>query len=180
MIGIYPADAAVGVSAKTPKPGNRDKPWTMRQVHKGNKGEPECSSRSAVSSGRAASYCLVSPGTIVNWIAGGMLEAQRTVGGQFRIRVDDLRAFMKDHDMRTDQLDSDFGIHPTCWEYWSELSKEPHGTNQKPACGACPVFRSSASKCHLVRPLLPGGTKRAPSCRDCLFFLTVMETESDD
>ena len=66
----------------------------------------------AVSSGQAARYCLVSPDTIVNWIAGGKIPAQRTVGGQFRIRLKDLRVFMLAHGMRTDQLDSDMGFQP--------------------------------------------------------------------
>jgi len=149
----------------------------MWQTHKSGKSAQEDRSRMAVSSGQAAQYCLVSPGTIVNWIAGGMLEAQRTVGGQFRIRVDDLRSFMSDHGMRTDQLDGDFGIHPNCWEFWAQLSTDAqHGPN----CSDCPVHRSRASRCHEVRPLLPGGTLRAPSCGDCLFFSTVMETESND
>jgi excisionase family DNA binding protein len=152
----------------------------MWQTHKGGKSEQEDKSRMAVSSGQAAQYCLVSPGTIVNWIAGGMLEAQRTVGGQFRIRVDDLRALMSEHGMRTDQLDGDFGLHPNCWEFWAHHSTEAQSCDRGPTCEDCPVHRSEASKCHEVRPLLPGGTLRAPSCSDCLFFSTVMETKSND
>ncbi len=152
----------------------------MWQTHKSGKNEHEDRARIALSSGKAAQYCLVSPGTIVNWITGGMLEAQRTVGGQFRIRVDDLRSFMRDHGMRTDQLDGDFGLHPNCWEYWEQRSKDTDYEGYNPNCTDCPVYKSRATRCHEVRPLLPGGIQQAHSCKDCLFFSTVMETENDD
>jgi excisionase family DNA binding protein len=47
-----------------------------------------------LTTGQAARYCLVSPDTIVKWIKAENLPAQRTIGGQFRIFVNDLRQFM--------------------------------------------------------------------------------------
>lgn len=133
--------------------------------------------RLALTTGEAARHCLVSPDTIANWIASGHLPAQRTRGGQYRIWVDDLRTFMAAHGMRTDLLDRDLGLSPTCWEFWASLDQTgrcPHG---EPSCDQCPVYRSHASVCHEVRPLLPGGTLRAPSCVDCIFFATVRGVE---
>ncbi|MBL6974390.1 MAG: excisionase family DNA-binding protein [Deltaproteobacteria bacterium] len=132
-----------------------------------------------MSSGQAARYCLVSPDTIVNWIAGGKIPAQRTVGGQFRIRLKDLRVFMLAHGMRTDQLDSDMGFQPVCWEFWASLPDRV-GHRGGPTCGDCPVYRSRATVCREIRPLLPGGTVRAPSCQDCLFFSSLRETDDDE
>lgn len=135
--------------------------------------------KQAVSSGQAARYCLVSPDTIVNWIAGGKIPAQRTVGGQFRIRVKDLRTFMLDHGMGTEQLDSDMGLKPVCWEFWASLPDSADRSGG-PTCGDCPVYRSRASVCWEIRPLLPGGTVRAPACHDCLFYSSLRETDDDE
>lgn len=131
--------------------------------------------RIGLTTGQAARYCLVSPDTIVNWIASGHLRAQRTAGGQYRIRAEDLREFMVEHGMRTDELVKDFGLRPMCWEFWTLLDGMARSVNQTVSCHDCPVFRARASVCHEIRPLLPGGTLRAPSCADCVFFATVGE-----
>ena len=135
------------------------------------------SPRLALTTGEAARHCLVSPDTIANWIANGHLPAQRTRGGQYRIWVDDLRTFMATHGMRTDLLDHDLGLSPTCWEFWSTYDKTRGCPHAAPDCSACPVYRSHADVCHEVRPLLPGGTLRAPSCVDCIYFTTVRGVE---
>ncbi len=133
--------------------------------------------RLALTTGEAARHCLVSPDTIANWIANGHLQAQRTRGGQYRIWVDDLRTFMTAHGMRTDLLDQDLGLSPTCWEFWASLDQTSGCPHAELNCGQCPVYRSHASVCHEVRPLLPGGTLRAPSCVDCIYFATVRGVE---
>lgn len=147
--------------------------------------EPNCPSkrhgvRAGLKSGEAARYCLVTADTIANWIASGHLPAQRTRGGRYRIRPDDLRAFMAAHGMRTDILDADVGLSPACWEFFGSLDLTGPRDPSAPKCGACPVFRSRAKVCHEVRPLLPGGSLRAPSCTDCLFFAHVRGIESDE
>ena len=71
----------------------------------------------AFSTGQAARYCFVTADTILNWINSGSLTAQRTVGGQYRIRSQDLLAFMRDHGMSTELLESEMGIRPHCWEF---------------------------------------------------------------
>ena len=135
--------------------------------------------RLAVSSGRAARYCLVSSDTIANWIGAGRLPAQRTAGGQYRIRLSDLRAFMKAHEMRTDLLEEELGHTPVCWQFWSE--RGDRGQTDPPAtCVECPVYRGRAEVCHEVRPLLPGGTLRALSCADCDFLAGQGEPDSEE
>jgi excisionase family DNA binding protein len=44
---------------------------------------------------QASKYCNVSPGTIINWIEAGHIEAYRTVGGHRRIKRSILEGFMK-------------------------------------------------------------------------------------
>jgi excisionase family DNA binding protein len=139
--------------------------------------------RLAITTGQAAKHCLVSSDTIANWIAAGRLAAQRTVGGQYRIRVADLRCFMRSHGMRTDLLDVETGHKPACWEFWAvwvsgrrdlegAAAGDPGGLvgGVCATCADCPVYRGRAAVCHELRPLLPGGTQRAQSCADCQFL----------
>jgi excisionase family DNA binding protein len=133
------------------------------------------SQRLAVSSGQAARYCLVSSDTIANWIGAGRLPAQRTAGGQYRIRLSDLRTFMREHSMKTDLLDEELCLPTVCWRFWT-----PVGQSDPPAtCVECPVFRAQAVVCHEVRPLLPGGTRRALSCAECEFLDRLGELPND-
>lgn len=137
-------------------------------------------SRLALTSGQAARYCLVSPDTIVHWIASGHLKSQRTAGGQHRIRVEDLREFMVERGMRTDELVAEMGFDPLCWEFWTLLDGNARKPARHPDCTTCPVYRSQAAVCHEVRPLLPGGTLRAPACTDCIFFASVRDIHGDE
>jgi CheY-like chemotaxis protein len=41
----------------------------------------------------------VDPGSVANWIDGGMLKAHRTPGGHRRVAVDDLLVFLREHNM---------------------------------------------------------------------------------
>ena len=59
----------------------------------------------AYSTGQAARYCFVTSDTILNWIHKGSLQAQRTAGGQYRIRREDLLRFMRVHGMSTELLE---------------------------------------------------------------------------
>ncbi|MBN1652759.1 MAG: excisionase family DNA-binding protein [Deltaproteobacteria bacterium] len=132
--------------------------------------------RIAVTTGEAARYCLVTADSIVNWISAGLLPAQRTAGGQYRIRIDDLRSFMTSRGMRTDLLELEIGKPPTCWEFWSSISPHPISAETAPGCIDCPVYRSRASVCYEVRPLLPGGTVRALECCDCEYLAILFDT----
>jgi excisionase family DNA binding protein len=147
------------MTAKTPKRRKR----RLRRSANPRSPQPH---RLAVSTGQAARYCLVSSDTIANWIAAGRLPAQRTVGGQYRIRLADLRSFMAAHGMRTDLLEQEADQTTPCWQFWTAS-----GQHEPPAtCLECPVYRGQARVCHELRPLLPGGTQRALSCADCAFL----------
>lgn len=41
----------------------------------------------------------VDPGSVANWIDGGLLRAHRTPGGHRRVAVEDLVEFLREHDM---------------------------------------------------------------------------------
>ncbi len=112
----------------------------------------------ALSTGQAARYCYVTSYTIVNWIHGRRLRAQRTAGGQYRIRLGDLRDFMRANQMRTDLLEEEKGIRPYCWEFHCQPGEEPS------ACEGCLVRRSGAENCYELRSAI-----RLPEClfREC-------------
>jgi len=172
------------VSAAVPKRPKRAKPRSVPDLQKQARGAcgGQGVERGALTTGRAAHFCLVTSDTIGNWITAGRLLAQRTAGGQYRIRHDDLRAFMLAHGMRTDLLDCETGHSPTCHEFWSaRLPDRPAWpSGMAGACVQCPVRRSGAVICHEVRPLLPGGTLHAPSCDDCLFHAVCSEFLHDE
>lgn len=163
------------------KPRNRSDKQKMRNLAQTPKEKncplPKCSpARIAVTTGEAARYCLVTSDTIVNWISAGLLSAQRTAGGQYRIRLDELRSFMLSRGMRTDILEAELEKTPTCWEFWSAVSSHPVSTEVSEGCADCPVYRSRASVCYEVRPLLPGGTIRALECADCEYLAIRLDT----
>jgi len=164
------------------KPRNRSDSKKMRNLaqtpKEKNYAATKCSGpRLAVSTGEAARYCLVTSDTIVNWITAGLLTAQRTAGGQYRIRLDDLRSFMLSREMRTDLLEAEIDKTPTCWEFWSAVSSHPVSTVATAGCADCPVYRSRASVCYEVRPLLPGGTIRALECTECEYLAIRLDTK---
>jgi excisionase family DNA binding protein len=158
------------MSPRRRKPGKPRNEPNARRATKGQHGGSEGSDARALTSGQAARYCLVSADTIANWITAGRLAAQRTAGGQYRIRVHDLRAFMQAHDMRTELLDEESGHCPACWDFWAARAAGRLLDGVCGTCTDCPVYRSGAARCREVRPLLPGGTLRALSCDACPYF----------
>ncbi len=119
----------------------------------------------ALTTGQASRYCLVSPDTIVKWIKVENLSAQRTVGGQFRIFVDDLREFMIRNEMSTERLDAEVHCRPYCWEFH-------HGTGRAAImpgspCGKCPVYRAKALNCFALRAINGDDSWPDRKCADC-------------
>jgi excisionase family DNA binding protein len=164
------------------KPRNRSDSEKTRNLARTPKEKkyspPKClKTRIAVTTGEAARYCLVTSDTIVNWISAGLLSAQRTAGGQYRIRIEDLRSFMLSRGMRTDLLEAEIEKAPTCWEFWSAVSSHPASSEATTGCTDCPVYRSRASVCYEVRPLLPGGTIRALECAECEYLAIRLDTK---
>ncbi len=121
-----------------------------------------------LTTGQAARYCLVSPDTIVKWIKAENLSAQRTIGGQFRIFVDDLRQFMIRNEMSTALLDEELDGRPYCWECHHSPHKEasPPG----PPCSECPAYRTRALNCFELRAIRTEGGWARDRCEDCAYF----------
>lgn len=118
----------------------------------------------ALSTGQAARYCYVASSTIVNWIRTGTLEAQRTAGGQYRIRVGDLRAFMRANEMRTDLLEEEQHIRPYCWEFHCQPGE------QASACDDCLIRRSGTDNCYELRKALPPHEYLVKDCTSCEYY----------
>lgn len=124
----------------------------------------------AVSTGTAARYCLVSPQTIQNWIQSRGLPAQRTGGGQYRIRVEELRTFMIQHGMSVAELDRDlYGSQQLhCWEFFAATPAHSAHADQ---CQACVVYRCQALRCHELRQHVDHQKIHcAKACGECEYY----------
>ena len=130
----------------------------------------------ALSTGQAARYCYVTSETMLNWIRAGGLRAQRTAGGQFRIRLQDLRAFMAASGMSTALLDEEKDIRPYCWEFHCEVSAR-FGDPTREVCEGCLVHRSGTFNCWELHPLLPLTARRYDRCSECEYFLRYPSSE---
>ena len=106
--------------------------------------------RLALTTSQAAEYCFVSKGTIQNWIKTGQLPAQRTAGGQFRVRVDRLMEFMRENAMSVEALEFDYCIRRKChcWEYFDKAYDHAPGKRE---CDQCVVKQTQANLCFELR-----------------------------
>ena len=130
------------------------------------KGEPMKRTR-ALSTGQAAKYCLVTADTIVNWIKRNDLPARRTVGGQYRILVEDLRRFMIERGMKTDLLEEELDSRKYCWEYCERTGFAPM---QGQSCADCLVQRSLTLNCYELRSAFSCQSEELDVCGDCLYL----------
>ncbi len=122
----------------------------------------------ALTSGQAAKYCYVTSDTIVNWIKAKCLPAQRTMGGQYRILVEDLRHFMSRHGMSTELLDEECETRMYCWEFSASLDRG--NTGIRDYCENCIVRKSMAFNCFVLRFALPDQKWLLPNCHECEYF----------
>ncbi len=123
----------------------------------------------ALSTGQAARFCYVTAETILNWIHGGSLRAQRTAGGQFRILLPDLRHFMAEKGMDTRLLEAEKDIRPYCWEFHCHMSGR-YGSPSLEVCEDCLVHRSGTLNCWQLHGLLPVTKRRVDHCERCDYF----------
>jgi excisionase family DNA binding protein len=131
----------------------------------------------ALTTGQAAKYCFVTSDTIVNWIKSDQLQARRTAGGQFRILVEDLRAFMLDHGMETDLLDAVATPPRYCWEAHGSSRAGPiDGTD----CKSCLVYRARARRCFELRCALATDSRELEACEGCRFLDSWNGAEEQD
>ncbi|MBN1341351.1 MAG: excisionase family DNA-binding protein [Phycisphaerae bacterium] len=120
-----------------------------------------------LTTGQAARYCLVSPDTIAKWIKDDQLRAQRTMGGQYRIFVDDLRQFMVANDMSTDLLDEELDHRPFCWQHRQHLGETD--AVPEPPCIDCPAYRARAMDCFELRAMDVAGPWDPAGCAGCAY-----------
>lgn len=123
----------------------------------------------ALTTGQAARICFVTPETILNWIKAGRLKAFRTVGGQYRIRTEDLRAFMAEYGMEPALLDLEGVGRPHCWAF-HEAQNGPYGSPRLSRCGECLVKRHATLNCWELHGLIPLTGRRIDRCEACAYF----------
>ena len=133
----------------------------------------------AFSTGQAARFCYVTSETILNWIHGSRLKAQRTAGGQFRIRMEDLHEFMVQNGMDTALLDEEKDIQPYCWEYHCQISAR-YGSPSLEVCDGCLVHRSGTLRCWELHGLLPVTQRRFETCEECDYYQKYGDTDNQD
>lgn len=120
-----------------------------------------------LSTGKAAKYCLVTPDTIVNWIKKNRIIARKTMGGQYRILVQDLRNFMIRNGLKTDLLDSEFKLRRYCWEHQNNNGSSPmFGTS----CEDCLARRVLALNCYELRSALSTHMDDLDVCIKCHYL----------
>jgi len=118
----------------------------------------------ALSTGQAARYCFVTPGTMVNWIKAELLPAQRTGGGQYRILLQDLRTFMHSRGMSTERLDAAPEDRPMCWQFFTG------DAGPKAACDGCLVKFLGVLNCFRLMGMNPEEEGRPEGCEDCEYY----------
>ena len=133
----------------------------------------------ALTSGQAAHYCFVTSDTILNWIKANCLPGQRTVGGQYRIRVDDLRHFMNRHGMSTELLDQELETRCYCWEFHHAANKR-QSKCALGGCDDCLVKKSMASECYILRAASPNGHWLLADCAQCEYFSKWSSSDFED
>ena len=136
--------------------------------------------RRALSTGKVADYCYVTSDTVQNWIRSGILPAQRTAGGQYRVLIDDLRQFMTERDMSVAGLDKDLRqTRPEyCWEYYRKRVRRH--ADAEDACDDCVVRRTLALKCYELRKHVDHrGVHCKADCTDCGYHRKYESAETD-
>lgn len=121
----------------------------------------------AVSTGEAATFCFVTSDTIVNWIKSGLIRAQRTAGGQYRILVHHLREFMDEREMDTSLLDHTYDLHRFCWQYRLDRSQD---NKMQERCDDCLVKFLGALNCYRFMRLRMSTNGRERDCANCDYF----------
>ena len=118
----------------------------------------------ALTTGQAARYCFVTPGTMVNWIKADLLPAQRTGGGQYRILLRDLWTFMHSRGMSTELLDAVPEDRPMCWQFFAG------DTERQARCNGCLAKFLGVLNCFRLMGMNPEEEHRREGCEDCEYY----------
>ncbi|MFH1438560.1 MAG: helix-turn-helix domain-containing protein [Pseudomonadota bacterium] len=119
---------------------------------------------------QAARLLSVSPDTVLKWVKAGKLKSHRTLGGHFRIHIDELENLSSLDISEPGVSDRVFGhsAYQYCWEF------QRAGGELKPECEACIAYRSRARRCYELRQLQEDSGCRGlfceASCERCDFF----------
>ena len=123
--------------------------------------------RRALTTGQAAKVCFVTADTIANWIRSGLLHAQRTAGGQYRILAGDLRDFMVARGMSTDALEPETEARPQCWTFWAAEGTAPALCT---TCDECIVRYLKVLDCFKLMAMRPPEDRPVRDCVQCKYF----------
>ena len=118
-----------------------------------------------------ADYCYVTSDAVQNWIRSGILAAQRTAGGQYRVRIDDLRQFMIEREMSVEELDQELREDRPeyCWQYHRKRVRRHAGAAN--SCDRCVAKSSMALKCYELREHVDHRRVYCKSdCSDCGYY----------
>jgi excisionase family DNA binding protein len=141
---------------------------------------PKRAAERAFSTGQAARFCYVTSDTILNWIRSNRLPAQRTAGGQHRIRLDDLRSFMLENGMGTGLLDAEKDVRPYCWEFHCHVTGRHSTQAAMGPCAECLVRRSGTLNCWELHGLLSATRRRVDACEDCDYYANWRRAGAED
>jgi len=133
-----------------------------------------------ISTGNAAQLCNVTRDTILKWIKKGLINANRTPGGHYRVTEESIKEYLTDGISLSDNNKTAVSGEtlettpklPTnwtpCWEYMSE------DDTIRDSCQQCIVYRSKAHRCFemsdLGQPNGFQGTYCETTCNECSFF----------
>ena len=116
-------------------------------------------SRGLLSTGDAAKVCSVTPNTVLKWIKGGLLPAQRTPGGHYRIDPRDLA-------QRFPLRQAEGPVY--CWEH------NAHNGELLEECRECLVYRARALRCYQLAGADGSGRVCETACEDCDYFRRIL------
>lgn len=123
--------------------------------------------RLVLTTGQAARCCFVSPDTIVNWIKAGRLTARRTVGGQYRIMLEDLHAFMQAEGMSPQEDPDASDQRPMCWQFHTQADAGKPGPSP---CADCMAKHLGVRDCFKLMGLRPQSGRAHGNCEECAYF----------
>ena len=109
--------------------------------------------------------------TVQNWIRSGILPAQRTAGGQYRVRTEDVRQFMTERDMSVEDLDRDLREERPeyCWQY--HCKRVRRHTGKRDVCDNCVVKRTLTLRCYDLREHVDHGRVHCGTdCSECGYY----------
>ena len=129
-------------------------------------------SRGYLTTTQAAKLLSVSPDTVLKWVRAGKIQSHRTLGGHFRICIDDLNLQGEAAEAgRGNRRAAAAAAFQFCWEYF------PSGGSMRAKCKKCIAFRSRARRCYELRDLPEGigclEINCTSSCEQCDYFKLV-------